>query len=332
MGDVKDKSRVLISGAMGSRVNYVLVRDALCKRYAQGGGAGYGLDYHFAAGPDITLRWLAQLDDYRDDFWFDDLVCEGGVLIDVDARRLLLFTELGQFYLHERYAYRAGLLDAYRRTWSGWTVSWAYDGIADLAAYLGENRDQVRRDSTWWNGLYPDGGERPDGPVEYLVSVADADGCRAYALPFESCPPWLLGPRLLDRLDPRDLVTACSTHPTAGLHLDPARRRAGLWTIRPLAGLTEDWSELWPGWELELWATTSASSSPRPAQRSPCLALTSPPDGPRWPTGSTGTGSSKSACEPPGKTSTSSGSGTRAASRPSSTPASPPTSLPRSSP
>ncbi len=83
--------------------------------------------------------------------------------------------------------------------------------------------------------------------------MTDTDGCRAYALPFESCPPWLLGPRLLDRLDPRDLVTACSTHPTAGLHLDPARRRAGLWTIRPLAGLTKKWSELWPGWDLELW-------------------------------------------------------------------------------
>ncbi|MGK5673293.1 hypothetical protein ACSNOB_10645 [Micromonospora sp. URMC 106] len=72
-------------------------------------------------------------------------------------------------------------------------------------------------------------------------------------LPFESCPPWLLGPRLLDRLGPRDLVTACASHPTAGLHLDLARRRAGLWTIRPLAGLAEKWSGLWPGWELELW-------------------------------------------------------------------------------
>ncbi|OKI63420.1 hypothetical protein [Micromonospora sp. CB01531] len=238
---------------MGSRVNYVVVRDGRCERYAQGGGAGYGLDYHFAVGPDIALRWLAQLDDYRDDFWLDDLSCEGAVLIDVDARHLLLFTELGQVSLDWRYAYRAGLLDAYRRTWSGWTVSWAYDGIADLAAYLGEGREQVRSDSTWWNGLYPDGGERPDGPVEYLVSVADAGGCRAYALPFESCPPWLLGPRLLDRLGPRDLVTACSTHPTAGLHLDLARRRAGLWTIRPLVGLAEKWSGVWPGWELELW-------------------------------------------------------------------------------
>ncbi|MDZ5447120.1 hypothetical protein U2F26_31135 [Micromonospora sp. 4G57] len=238
---------------MGSRVNYVLVRDGRSERYAQGGGAGYGLDYHFAAGPDIALRWLAQLHDYRDDVWFDDLSCEGGVLIDVDARHLLLFTELGQFSLEQRYAYRAGLLDAYRRTWGGWTVSWAYDGIGDLVAYLGEEPDQVRSERAWWDGLYPDGGQRPDGPVEYLVSVADAGRCRPYALPVESCPPWRLGPRLLDRLDPRDLVTACSTHPTAGLHLDVARRRAGLWSIRPLAGLAEDWSELWPGWELELW-------------------------------------------------------------------------------
>ncbi|MER7443853.1 hypothetical protein [Micromonospora avicenniae] len=240
---------------MGSRVNYVLVQNGRSVRYAQGGGAGYGLDHHFAAGLDITLRWLAQLDDYRDDFWFDDLSCEGGLLIDVEAQHLLLFTELGQFPLERRYAYRAGLLDAYRRTWSGWSVSWAYDGIGDLLAYLGESRDQVRSERTWWDGLYPDGGERPDGPVEYLVSVADADtGCQLYALPFESCPPWRLGPRLLDRLGSRDLVSVCSTHPTAGLHLDVVRSRAGLWSIRPLAGLVEDWSELWPGWELELWS------------------------------------------------------------------------------
>jgi len=208
----------LVSVGVGSRVNYVLIRDGRSERYAQGGGAGYGLDYHFAAGPEITLRWLAQLDDYQDDFWIDDLSCEGAVLIDVDARHLLLFTELGQVALEQRYAYRAGLLDGYRRTWGGWTVSWAYDGIGDPVAYLGENRDHVRSEHTWRDGLHPDGGQRPDGPVEYLGSVADADECRAYALPVESCPPWLLGPRLLDRLDPHDLVTTCST---AGA--DPSR-------------------------------------------------------------------------------------------------------------
>ncbi|MFD0592605.1 hypothetical protein ACFQZ4_08585 [Catellatospora coxensis] len=117
---------------MGSRVNYVVVRDGEHTVYAQGGGAGYGIDYLFAPGPEVVLRWLAQAGEYAGDHWFDDLMCEGGVLIDVDRQVLLLFNTT-----FNRLAHRAAMLQAYAATWSGWEIRWAYDGIGDLMAYVG---------------------------------------------------------------------------------------------------------------------------------------------------------------------------------------------------
>src|SRR5262245_19024237 len=108
---------------MGSRVNYAIARDGRSTVYAQGGGYGESVDYLFAVGPDIVLRWLANLGAYRTDVWFDDVLAEAGVLIDVDRKVLLLFNVT----LNE-YAYRAAMLAAYASTWGGWRIEWAYDG------------------------------------------------------------------------------------------------------------------------------------------------------------------------------------------------------------
>ncbi|MGW3806803.1 hypothetical protein [Micromonospora sp. NPDC005113] len=235
-------------------MNYVVIRNGRHQLYAQGGGAGYSLDYHFAIGPAAALRWLDQLDDCRTDEWFDDLSCEGGVLIDVDHRTLLMFSLLGHVALGGRYDYRAALLEAYGRTWAGWKIRWAYDGIGDLVAYLGQDRQAVRQRMPARPALYEDGEGWSDGPIEFLVSVLDDAGRRAYGLTEGAQRPWLGGPQLMAELDGRHLVSSCRTIPTAGLHLDLSARRAGLWSIIPLKGVTETWPARWPGWGLELWA------------------------------------------------------------------------------
>jgi hypothetical protein len=235
---------------VGSRVNYVVVRDGEYTVYAQGGGAGYGIDYLFAPGPEVVLRWIAHAGDYAEEHWFSDLMCEGGVLMDVDKRVLLLFNTT-----FNRLAYRAAMLEAYAATWSGWEIRWAYDGIGDLMAYVGLDPAAARVDNE------PEQSERneflPGDSVRSVVTVRGADGLvRLYGLsPDQAWQRWWMGPDLVEWVaaGPELPGDVADDVPRSGLDLDPATKRAGLWSLEPLRGLRERWAELWPGWTLEFW-------------------------------------------------------------------------------
>ncbi|MGI5238679.1 hypothetical protein [Dactylosporangium sp. CA-139066] len=234
---------------MGSRVNYVVVRSGEYTVYSLGGGSGEAIDYSFATGPDVVLRWLANLGECADGQWFSDVMSDGGVLIDVDRRVLLLFNRP-----YNLMRYRAAMLQAYAATWPGWEIRWAYDGVADLMAYVGVDPVAAHDDDG------PEPTERnefgPDDPVAAVVTIRGADGrVRLYGLnPDKAWRRWRMGPDLVEWVAAGpELPESATNPPTAGLDLDPATRRAGLWSVEPLHGLRQRWAELWPGWTLEFW-------------------------------------------------------------------------------
>lgn len=244
------------------------VQDGQVSKTIHGGGSGYGLDYRFTVGPSVMLPWLrewaamSERERAHGSFvgisepeWLGDLLCEGAVLVDVDQRVLLVFSE--QPWRCRRagmYSYRAAMMEGLIRTWPGWRIEWAYDGLADLLRYLGEDPTQVRDDDRGTpQVLYPDGRDDEDLAIQTLVTVADVDGCRAYGLGGGSAEPWRYGPGLLGMLSSADEIAGCPDVPQMGLHLDVPTRRAGLWSILPLCGAREDWPRTWPGWELEWW-------------------------------------------------------------------------------
>jgi hypothetical protein len=239
-------------------VNYLVIRDGSHTLYVHGGGAGDSLDYLFAPGPDVVLRWLARRPEDVTDQWLGDELCTGGVLIDTDRRVLLMFAEMLD------YAYRAAVLDAYHRTWPGWEIRWAYDGIGDLVAYTGGDRAAVRADRTTTSlaAAYP--GHDPESALAALITVDDGGGrYRAYGLGWELVDrrPFWAGPVLLDWLTAGQPLEWCDELPAAGLHLDPATRTAGLWSIRALRGLLEEWPSRWPGWTLRFWGDDHGSQA-----------------------------------------------------------------------
>lgn len=228
-----------------------MLRDGRCTLYAQGGGAGYGFDYHFAIGPQAVLTWLDHLrtdpGDYLVDWWFDDVLSEGGVVIDVDRKVLLLFTAVFD------YRHRAAILDGFSRSWAGWHVRWAYDGNAELAAYVGQDPQQIHKIADTpadepFRGDYSD-------HLSAVVTVRGHDGsCRVYGLgPNDAWRAWWRGPQLVGWLADADMTADCARIPDAGLHLDLTTRQAGLWSIAPLRGLIGRWPRLWPQWTLEFW-------------------------------------------------------------------------------
>jgi hypothetical protein len=229
---------------VGSRVHWIVVRDGQTVNRRLAGGAGMGLDYALGSGPEAAMSHWDDRGELDAAWWKDD-VCDGGALIDADARHLLFFTvQPWTQQNRDVYAYRAAMLDGLARVWAGWRIEWAYDGIADLARYLGVDAALVRATTP---AKLTDTDLAGQDPVA-LVTV----GSTGYGLVADDSHPWWLGPHLLDLLTPERQIS-WSPMPRMGLHLEPEMRRAGLWSIEPICGIREAWARLWPGWELEFW-------------------------------------------------------------------------------
>ncbi len=63
--------------------------------------------------------------------------------------------------------------------------------------------------------------------------------------------PWEIGPSLLDQLDGLPRLSTWHEIPRGGLHLNPATRRATVWSIDPVRGLSDRFADRWPGWTLD---------------------------------------------------------------------------------
>ena len=120
---------------VGSRANFVLVDDRGWRLFFAK-SAAQDIDRLLAPGPGCARRFIeAQRECAPDEGWLDDRWCEGAALIDNTRRRLLFFTEL---YGVEQLRACVALVG---RTWPGWTVEWAFGGLANLTSYLGLSTD-----------------------------------------------------------------------------------------------------------------------------------------------------------------------------------------------
>ncbi|MCY7556816.1 MULTISPECIES: hypothetical protein [Paenibacillus] len=72
--------------------------------------------------------------------WLDDVWAEGGAIVDLDKKKLV-------FYGGEDILYNVPLRNFYlklmRTIWSGWEIAWAYEGILDLANYVGYPQEKI---------------------------------------------------------------------------------------------------------------------------------------------------------------------------------------------
>jgi hypothetical protein len=229
---------------MAARANYVTVRDGKARISHNNLGA-YEILEISVLGPDVTARFLDAWQDLDpSDEWNEERQAEGGLLVDFDRRVLIMFS------IYREPALRAAYLDAVTRTWPGWQARWAYDGIADLVAYVGDDVQEIRGEPPEAEALY----WREREETAQLCYVVTVGGVGAYGLAGNACDPWRAGPGLLEQLSDADRIDTTSTAPLAGMHLDPVTRTAGVWTtVRPLHGIAGNWARLWPGWTLEFW-------------------------------------------------------------------------------
>lgn len=226
---------------MGSRAN-LAVRQNGGWTHCGSNGMGYSLDAWLGLGPGPALavaRFFTAWDRHQ---WQSESVCEAGALIDLDDQDLLIF-------LNAEYGDRLARLEGYRRTWPGWTIRWACNGIADIADALGLDSTVLDRDPWDNTDLFQWGRSGADEPqdLSYVVTLGDT----AHGLDGWAAEPWQIGPGLLDQLAGLPRLSTWPEVPRGGLHLDPATRHATAWSIMPVLGLPDRFADRWPGWTLD---------------------------------------------------------------------------------
>ncbi|MEV4318080.1 hypothetical protein [Actinocrispum sp. NPDC049592] len=223
---------------MPERAMYVVIGDDGWLRFTSRWRAPQ-LDLDLIGGPVAALQRIRDQDKtYR---WYDDIWTEAAALVDQPNRILLFFTR------HcEDYAHRAAVLSILAITWPGWQVRWAYDGIADLVAYLGLEDIEVRGSDVL---IEPEPAELG---MDQLVSVTREDGTTdAYGLELPVSELFRWGPEHVELIPDNAKVTASEWMPRSGVHIDHRAKTVGVWTIDSLSGLSD--AVAWPGWKVEIW-------------------------------------------------------------------------------
>lgn len=239
---------------MGQRANLVIV-----------GPRGYELYYsHWCAntlpqdlfwGPEHGERFVRMQRLVNDEEgWLDTVWAEGGAVIDQPRKTLLLYG--GEDILFE-VPLRRLYLKLLQAVWQGWSIQWAYEGIVDIAEYVGVPRSTVvaqtssSRDTQL--SLIP---PRERDWLECVGSFQFNDGLRLY--PLAGMPESYVkaGVGLLGACDTvasvasLDLSEWSSSFPKGGFHVDASRKTLDFWIASECPNLLKVAQERWPGWSV----------------------------------------------------------------------------------
>lgn len=232
---------------MGQRANYVIVGDGGFELFYSHWGANQVVR-DFFWGPEHALAFVRAQDPTGE--WLDEIWCEGGALVDVPKKTLLVFG--GENLCYDPLLRRVTLASM-QRVWAGWEVRWAREGLGDFVDHLGLSRDLVRsnqaRETHDLAGLDTDDPEWPNGAVSVRLPAGDISLRR---VDFNASDLLDFGPEAVDRLVARPGAATLrvplygDAAPNGGIHVDVAARRVDLWD----PGYDQD-QRAWPGWRLE---------------------------------------------------------------------------------
>ncbi|MFD4139918.1 hypothetical protein [Streptomyces sp. NPDC058572] len=235
---------------MAERARYVVVRDGVWQQYYWRWGApSFGLD--ILEGPDAFSRFVAGRQEEGPGDWMDDVQCEAAAVVDHDARVLLLFT----WHL-ESWDERSVMFEVLARTWPGWRVRWAYDGLEDIVAHVGVQRELVRSELATRGGQVPfDPADVDEPDFTLAVTVAYRDGTQGHLVAGENVADVLgHGPEVVRQLLPGSRARTAPRIPYGGVHIDVPAREVSAWTYGNfLGGAAAGRPPGWDGWRWTCW-------------------------------------------------------------------------------
>ncbi len=237
---------------MGQRANLAI-----------GNARGYDLFYsHWCAntlprdlfwGPDHALAFVSQQRSVEpSDGWLDTIWAEGGAVIDPENKSFLLYG--GEDLLYD-VPLRRLFLSLLNVAWDGWVVRWAFEGIAEIAEYLGVDREHVIANSD-------DTDERvavltPPQERAWLRCVGtfrSNDGLSIYPLDGYVMDYLLAGPQLVDASNTVQSFASLNVSewtpdfPVGGFHIDRNKRQLDFWMADDCPNAPVEVAHAWNNW------------------------------------------------------------------------------------
>ena len=221
---------------MGQRANLVL-----------GNAGGYELFYsHWCANTlPRDLFWgaehamdfvLKQRAVTADEGWLDTIWAEGGAVIDVTNKTFLFFG--GEDLLYD-VPLRRLFLKMISAAWGDWTIRWAYEGIVDIAEYVGVARESVIANSNHKKELTTSLSPPKERDwLRCIGSIRSGDELDIYPLDGLLLDYLLAGPQLvlasksIKSLKTLDVSEWTEDFPTGGFHIDLNERQLHFWMGR----------------------------------------------------------------------------------------------------
>lgn len=244
---------------MGHRANFVIVENSKYQIYYSHWGANT-IPCDFFWGPEHAIQYIKIQRPVNG--WLDNTWAEGGVLVDLDHKVLILFG--GEIEI-TNLPYRIIYLFLLQQVWEDWNIAWANEGIADLADYVGYPRENLIGDHA--NNLADTLNIAYEGYIESVVSVRFPDDTLLlYPLNDEIECYLNHGPKLLEMLDKThgystlDVKEWSERHrknadeevcfPVGGFHIDLTKNTIDAWTANKIPNYKEILQEKWPDWQI----------------------------------------------------------------------------------
>ena len=211
-------------------------------------------------GLDYAIEFIYNQERVDESGWLDDAFAEGGVVIDI-YNKVLLFFE-GDYLIYEISLKRL-YLKLLAEVWQDWEVRWAYEGIAEIADYVGYPRSNLVND--WIENFDNFTLQLPPEEISGMITVGSVvreDGqISLYSLEENVIFYLESGSRLIEAVQNEQalkqlfLDELIDEFPSEGFHLDFQTKILGFWTGDVLAKqeTESEISNYWQGWQVEWW-------------------------------------------------------------------------------
>lgn len=206
-------------------------------------------------GPDYAIRFIQIQQVVSDVGWLDSIWAEGGIVVDVEKQHLLFFG--GEDILYD-VPLRRFYLRMLQMTWVDWSIDWAYEGIVDIAEYVGVNRALVLADQSNDNVVI---NLEPPEERDWLQCVASFQLKSELRLfPLDRLPEDYLkaGPILINDCYKQKWYSKISIDewttefPMGGFHIDIDLKTIHFWTTNDVPGVVDNVKAQWLGWKV-IW-------------------------------------------------------------------------------
>jgi hypothetical protein len=240
-------------GIMGQRANLIIVRNKSYELYYSHWCANT-LPKDLFWGEQYAIKFIEMQTKVDESGWLDDVWAEGGAILDLDKKKLIIYG--GEDILYD-IPLRNLYLKLMRNTWYEWEIQWAYEGIIDLATYVGYPKEKVLTSS---EDDINDLSLAPPEEKNWVNTVASVKFSQNELLLFPLCggiDVYLsYGPDLINKIDKSyghksiSLDEWSKDFPVGGFHIDIMSKRLEFWHANDIPNISQELQSKWSDWEV----------------------------------------------------------------------------------